>query len=46
MPVVETPFRTLFIRGVQCPHMATEPTTTDSLAREAPALGFGFFFSP
>jgi len=23
--------------------MATEPATTDSLAREATALGFGFF---
>jgi len=24
--------------------MATEPATTDSLVREATALGFGFFF--
>jgi len=26
--------------------MATEPATTDPLAREATALGFGFFFRP
>jgi len=26
--------------------MATEPVTIDSLAREATALGFGFFFAP
>jgi len=25
--------------------MATEPATTDSLAREATAPGFGFFFT-
>jgi hypothetical protein len=31
-------------RGVNHSHMATEPATTDSLAREATAFGFGFFF--
>ncbi|WP_251341847.1 hypothetical protein [Haloplanus halophilus] len=39
-----TAFRTLLARGAHRTHMAPEPATTDSLAREATALGFGFFF--
>jgi hypothetical protein len=39
-----TPVRTLLNRGLNLSLMATEPATTDPLAREATALGFGFFF--
>jgi hypothetical protein len=39
-----TPVRTLLIRGVYVAHMALEPVTTESFAREATTVGFGFFF--
>jgi hypothetical protein len=39
-------FRTLLTRAPHSSGMVTEPATTDSLAREATATGFGFFSAP